>query len=158
LQEVQGHISQADVDPGACTPWLRVQDGLLCPTPGGGASVKRVFSPFDWHLRHYRSAATAAAQDGFAAAPQSLVGRSKSHMYGSTSGAAAGSGGDEVSQLSGPRSRGFPRTNYGEGFSKELSNSAPTMFPAVEELASSHRHLSAHLRLLIKPCNCVDLM
>jgi hypothetical protein len=98
LQEVQGHIAQADIDPGAATPWLRVREGVLCPTPGAGVALKRVFNPFDWHLRHYRTAAPGAAQGAGnnVRGVQSLADRSKSHICGSTSGAAAGSGGDEV--------------------------------------------------------------
>lgn len=102
MQEVQGHISQTDIDPGASTAWLRVQEGTLSATPGVGVSMRRVFNPFDWHLRHYSTAAQGTPQNGRAghAASQSLVDRSKSHIYGSTSGAAAGSGGDEVETTS----------------------------------------------------------
>ena len=98
MQEVQGHIAQADIDPGAATPWLRIRDGELCPTPGAGVTMKRVFNPFDWQLRHYRTAApaSAAAAGGGGRVSQSLMDRSKSHISGSTSGAAAGSGGDEA--------------------------------------------------------------
>ncbi len=60
-------------------------------------ALRRVFKPFDWHLRHYKSATGSADAPAAAGAPnQALASRSKSHMYGSTSGAAAGSGGDEV--------------------------------------------------------------
>ncbi len=101
MQEVQGHIAQADIDPGAATPWLRVREGVLCPTPGAGVALKRVFNPFDWQLRHYRTAGPAAAQAAVANhSRQSLADRSKSHICGSTSGAAAGSGGDEARQFS----------------------------------------------------------
>ena len=65
-------------------------------------ALRRVFNPFDWHLRHYKGAAPAGAAPaagGGNAGAQTLAGRSKSHIYGSTSGAAAGSGGDEVRQL-----------------------------------------------------------
>ena len=63
-------------------------------------ALRRVFNPFDWHLRHYKAAAAASGGNGDVAGAglpaQSLASRSKSHIYGSTSGAAAGSGGDEV--------------------------------------------------------------
>lgn len=98
MQEVQGHIAQADIDPGAATPWLRVRDGELCTTPGAGMTMKRVFNPFDWQLRHYRTAVSVAAASG-GRSSQSLMDRSKSHISGSTSGAAAGSGGDEARVL-----------------------------------------------------------
>lgn len=87
------------MDPGAATPWLRVREGVLCPTPGAGVSMKRVFNPFDWQLRHYRTAAKPGGSAAAAQLPsgrQSLADRSKSHVFGSTSGAAAGSGGDEA--------------------------------------------------------------
>jgi hypothetical protein len=33
-QEVQGHIAQTDIDPGALAAWLCIQDGVLSPSPG----------------------------------------------------------------------------------------------------------------------------
>ena len=78
--------------------------GLACPHAGVTA-LRRVFNPFDWHLRHYKAAASSSNGDTPVAAGlptgQSLASRSKSHIYGSTSGAAAGSGGDEVGNLHG---------------------------------------------------------
>lgn len=61
LQEVQGHIAKTDIDPGASAAWLAIDNNLLCSTPGSGVSLKRVFNPFDWHLRIYQSATIANA-------------------------------------------------------------------------------------------------
>ena len=61
LQEVQGHIAKTDIDPGASTAWLAIENDLLCSTPGSGVVLKRVFNPFDWNLRIYNSAAIANA-------------------------------------------------------------------------------------------------
>lgn len=61
LQEVQGHIAKTDIDPGASTAWLPIENDLLCSTPGSGVALKRVFNPFDWNLRIYNSATIANA-------------------------------------------------------------------------------------------------
>ena len=61
LQEVQGHIAKTDIDPGASTAWLAIENDLLCSSGGSGVALRRVFKPFDWNLRIYNSAAIANA-------------------------------------------------------------------------------------------------
>ncbi|KAK9827699.1 hypothetical protein WJX81_001629 [Elliptochloris bilobata] len=64
MHEVQGHVAQTDIDPGAAPEWLRVADSQLLPSPTAGITLRRVFNPFSWELRRF----TAMPAEALAAA------------------------------------------------------------------------------------------
>ncbi|KAL0030048.1 hypothetical protein WJX79_003167 [Trebouxia sp. C0005] len=58
LDQVQAHVAQTEVDPGAAVAWLRVTDAGMEASPTGSQLIRRVFDPFKIQLRISQSAGT----------------------------------------------------------------------------------------------------
>ncbi|KAL0047867.1 hypothetical protein WJX82_001975 [Trebouxia sp. C0006] len=58
LDQVQAHVAQTEVDPGAAVAWLRVTDAGMEALPTGSQLIRRVFDPFKIQLRISQSAGT----------------------------------------------------------------------------------------------------
>ncbi|KAL0027199.1 hypothetical protein WJX77_002651 [Trebouxia sp. C0004] len=56
LDQVQAHVAQTEVDPGAAVAWLCVTDAGMEASPTGSQLIRRVFDPFKIQLRISQSA------------------------------------------------------------------------------------------------------
>ena len=45
LLQVQGHVAQTDIDPGAAPEWLRIADDQLLPSPNAGITLRSARLP-----------------------------------------------------------------------------------------------------------------